>query len=98
MNCTIEYWSRDRSMTIHLERAFQNLTAREQTKLFKHMGTWLSIEDAQRCINAIVWEIRHPTPQGPRIKKAALQRFVKAMPKRIMNHCSIPTTSNNEKE
>ena len=85
-------------MTISLEHIFWSTNARGQSEIFKKIGTWISVEDAQQCINAIAYEIAHPSPQGPRITKAALQRFVKAMPKRIMNHCSIPITSTIEKE
>ena len=97
MSCVVARRDHHRKMTVLIDQAILVMTAREQAKLFRHIGTWITEKDAQRVIDYLTYETRHPAGK-PRLPKAALPRFINAMPKSIRQSCKTPTTSNNEKE
>lgn len=97
MSCVVTRQDSHGEMTVLIDQAILGMTAREQTKLFRHIGTWITEKDAQRVIDYLAYETGTPA-RNPRLPKSALTRFINAMPKSIRQSCKTPTTSTNEKE
>ena len=95
MSCVVTRRDPHRKMTVLIDQAILVMTAREQAKLFRHIGTWITEKDAQRVIDYLAYETQHPVG-NPRLPKAALPRFINAMPKSIRQSCKIPITSTPE--